>query len=191
LALALVPIGALLVACSGHGAVANGPQSGDQGYISGNGTIKLVTMDRRVPAPPISGESLTGSVINVRDFAGGVVVVNFWASWCPPCRSEQTHLNQVYTAEKSKSVAFIGVDIRDQDAAARAFQRTHDVSYASIVDESGSIALGFTPRLPATPPTTVVIDREGRVAATIIGEVPVGVLQPMVDQVVAERGTSG
>jgi peroxiredoxin len=95
----------------------------------------------------------------------------------------------VYAAERGKGVTFLGVDIRDDNAAALAFMRTHDVRYSSIVDESGSLALGFHPRLPATPPTTVVIDRQGRVAATILGAAPVRVLQPIVDQLTAERGT--
>jgi peroxiredoxin len=178
--------GAVLSACTGKGAVANGPQSDDQGYVAGNRTVQVYPADSRVPAPNIEGQSLGGDVINVRDFSGQVVVLNFWASWCPPCRAEQTKLNVVYNATHGKGVTFVGVDIRDEDAAARAFVRTHDVQYPSIVDESESIALGFSPRLPTQPPTTVVIDRSGRVAARITGPTVTGVLQPLVDQLAAE-----
>ena len=175
-----------LPACTGKGAVANGPQADDPGYVSGNRTVRVYPADTRVPAPNIEGQSLSGDVINIRDFSGQVVVLNFWASWCPPCRAEQAKLNAVYDAAHGKGVTFVGVDIRDDDAAARAFVRTHDVQYPSIVDQSESIALDFNPRLPTEPPTTVVIDRAGRVAARINGPTVAGVLQPLVNQFAAE-----
>jgi peroxiredoxin len=175
-----------LTACTGKGAVANGPQSGDQGYVGGQGTVQVVAQDQRVPAPPIQGQSLDGGVINLRDFSGDVVVLNFWASWCGPCRTEQAKLNTVYDAMHSKGVQFLGIDIRDDDASARAFLRTHNVRYSSIVDEPTSIPLEFDPRLPGTPPTTVIIDRSGRVAAKILGPAAKGVLQPLAEQFAAE-----
>jgi peroxiredoxin len=189
LTLALVAAVGALTACTGKGAVANGPQSGDQGYIKGKGTVQVFAVDQRVPAPPIQGQALNGGVTNVRDFSGDVVVVNFWASWCVPCRTEQAKLNTVYDAVHSKGVTFLGVDIRDDDAAARAFTRTHNVRYPSIVDEPVSIPLAFDPRLPGTPPTTVIIDRSGRVAAKILGPAATGVLQPLVEQFAAESAS--
>src|SRR3954465_5475238 len=160
--LAMGAVVAALTACTGKNAVANGPQSGDQGYISGDGTVQIYAPDRRVAAPSITGESLSGGVINVRDLAGRVVVLNVWASWCGPCRTEQPKLNTVYDAVHAKGVDFLGVDIRDDGAAARAVVRTRSVGYPSIVDDAAAIALDFDPRLPAYPPTTVVIDRAGR-----------------------------
>jgi thiol-disulfide isomerase/thioredoxin len=176
----------VLTACTGKAAVVSGPQSDSQGYVSGNGTVQVYAPDRRVPAPNIEGESLAGGVTNIRDFDGDVVVLNFWASWCSPCRTEQPNLNTVYAATQAKGVKFLGINIDDDDAAARAYIRTKDVAYSSIVDQPGSIALEFSPRLPATPPTTVIIDREGRVAAKILGPAEAGVLQPLVEQFAAE-----
>jgi peroxiredoxin len=189
LTLALGAFAAVLTACTGKDAVANGPQSGDQGYVSGNGTVQVFDADRRVPAPNIEGQSLAGGVINTRDFSGQVVVLNIWGEWCPPCRTEQPKLNAVFAATHTRGVAFLGVDIRDNDAAARAFLRTHDVPYPSIVDKDTSIALDFEPRLPANPPMTVIIDRSGRVAAKILGPAAKGVLQPLVEQFAAETAS--
>jgi peroxiredoxin len=186
LLLAVSATAALLTACTGKGAVANGPQSGDQGYVSGSRTVRVYPAASRVPAPNIEGESLTGDVINLRDYSGQVVVLNFWASWCPPCRAEQSKLNAVYDAVHTKGVAFVGVDIRDDNASARAFVRKQHVQYPSIVDEPVSIPLEFDPRLDTNPPTTVVIDRSGRVAAKISGPTVTGVLQPLIDQFAAE-----
>jgi thiol-disulfide isomerase/thioredoxin len=180
---------ATLAACTAN-AVGGGPQSGDQGYVNGDGTIRVVAASDRDPAPPIRGQALDGGTLDVRDFPGKVVVVNFWASWCPPCRAEQPRLNQVYADTSSQGVVFVGVDIRDSDTSARNFRRTHDVRYPTIVDEPGALLLGFHGSVPGTPPTTVVLDRDGRIAAKIIGESPQGVLKPIVDQLLAEGSGS-
>ncbi|MFL6241099.1 MAG: TlpA family protein disulfide reductase [Actinomycetes bacterium] len=174
---------ALLVAA---GSVAVTACSGS--HHSSGGTVQLFNVADRVPAPAIEGPTLNGGVVNLRDYAGRVVVLNFWGSWCPPCRAEQAMLNKVYTADYRKGVAFIGVDIQDNKAAARSFLRANAVRYPSIVDEPDSIALTFNPRLPATPPITVVIDRQGRIAAKILGGAT-GILTSLVDQYAGEPAT--
>ena len=184
-AFALAATAALSGCTGGSGAVANGPQVGEQGYVSGNGTIKVITRSERDAAPPVRGRLLDGGSYDIREHVGQVVVVNFWASWCPPCRSEQPRLNEAYTSVRGKDVEFVGVDLRDQDPAARAFRRTYAVTYPSIVDEPGSTLLGFRD-IPASPPSTVVIDRNGRIAAKLLGEAPAGVLKPIIEQIAAE-----
>jgi thiol-disulfide isomerase/thioredoxin len=150
-----------------------------------------LTADKRVPAPPLRGMTLGDTPYDVASDLGHVVVVNFWGSWCEPCRAEQPKLNAVFAATRSRGVRFIGIDVReDSDDAARAFVRTHGVSYPSIIDRNDQLALDFSPRLPDSPPTTVVLDRQGRVAARIIGSAPSGVLEPLVDQLLGESGTS-
>jgi thiol-disulfide isomerase/thioredoxin len=180
-----------LVGCTGHSAVNPDTGTGNgQGYISPDGTIRVLAADRRVPAPPISGRTLDDTTYDVSTDRGKVVVVNFWASWCPPCRSEQQQLNAVYGSTSRANVAFVGVDIRDDTAEANAFRSTHHVAYPSIVDASDSLSLDFRPRIPGLPPNTVVLDRDGRVAAKILGSTPPGVLAPIIRQLVAERATA-
>jgi thiol-disulfide isomerase/thioredoxin len=174
-ALAVVAMAGVVAACGGsHG--------------SASGTVQVIPAGDRVPAPPLEGVALNGGVINIRDFAGDVVVLNFWASWCAPCRDEQPTLNQVYAAQHPNGVEFVGVNIQDNNAAARSFVRNHDVRYPSIVDEPDASAVQFEPRLPATPPITVIVDRQGRVAARILGGVR-GILAALVAQLVAERAS--
>jgi peroxiredoxin len=126
-------------------------------------------IDDRAPAPRLSGRTLDGAELDVASMRGQVVVVNFWAQWCNPCRAEAKNLNAVYAQMKARGVAFVGVDIKDEDVAARAFQRSKKVLYPSLVDPDGLLLLKFAGKAPQQPPTTLILDRQGRVAALFSG----------------------
>jgi DsbE subfamily thiol:disulfide oxidoreductase len=140
--------------------------------------------DGRKPAPELSGGTLTGEHFSLAAMKGKVVVINFWGSWCPPCRAESAALVQVAKATASKGVMFVGVDERDTKPNALSFNRGHGVPYPSVFDEDGSIAADW----PAAsgPPYTFIIDRQGRLAARILGGVTPDELQSAVDKVTAE-----
>jgi peroxiredoxin len=87
----------------------------------------------------------------------------------------------------ARGVAFVGVDVRDQKASATSFQARHGIRYPSLFDRSGATVLSFK-RLPATPPSTVILDKQGRVAARVLGETSASTLRPLIDDVLAEAG---
>jgi thiol-disulfide isomerase/thioredoxin len=152
-----------------------------------NGVRQWARGDRPLAAP-VAGPTLAGGRLDTASLRGQVVVLNFWASWCPPCQDEAATLQQVYTDTKADGVAFVGVDVRDDRAAARTFTRTHRVGYPSVFDPSSETLLGFRrPALPTSPPTTLVLDRSGRVAAMVVGAADFTVLEPLVTRVAAER----
>jgi thiol-disulfide isomerase/thioredoxin len=153
---------------------------------SADGVRQWARGDRPLAAP-VAGPTLTGGRLDTASLRGRVVVLNFWASWCPPCQDEAATLQQVYADTQKAGVAFVGVDVRDDRAAARTFTRTHSVGYPSVFDPSSETLLAFRrPVLPTSPPTTLVIDRSGRVAAMVVGAADFTVLEPLVTTVAAE-----
>jgi thiol-disulfide isomerase/thioredoxin len=138
----------------------------------------------RKAAPELSGGTLTGDNLSLKSLRGKVVVVNFWGSWCAPCRAESAALVQVAGATARKGVTFLGVVERDSKTNARSFDTGHGVTYQSIFDGDGSLAAQWPGA--SGPPYTFIIDRRGRVAARILGGVTPDELQSAVVKVAAE-----
>lgn len=140
----------------------------------------------RPPAPPIAGETLDGDALDVADLRGEVVVVNVWGSWCGPCRAEMADLEEVFQSTQGLGVQFVGVNIRDGRDKASRFAAGR-ISYPSIFDHGSAYALGFTdPPAPLGPPATLVIDRDGNLAAAIYRVVGVSELERIVSGVARE-----
>lgn len=117
-------------------------------------------------APRIAGTALDGVRVDTAGLRGHPVVVDFWASWCGPCRAEQPELNELQRRYGPRGVAFIGVDLRDNDAAARSFVEEYHVPYHSLPDPGAEVAGAFD---VAAPPEAVVIDGGGRVVKRLLG----------------------
>jgi thiol-disulfide isomerase/thioredoxin len=168
----MAAVGVLSVAaCSGRVA-ANTPAGSGVNFVAGNGNSTYFAASSRPAAPAVSGSTLSGARFSLSADRGKVVVLNFWGSWCAPCRSEAPALAVLAQEYGSKGVQFVGVDIRDSPASAQAFVQNFGISYPSLDDQADEIALAFRGTVPpAAIPSTLVIDRNGHIAGRIIGQV--------------------
>lgn len=163
---------------------------GDTNFVTGNSGISTVAKGERVDAPRLDGESLDGEKLDVADYKGKVVVLNVWGSWCAPCRLESKYFTKVAKETKDQGVQFVGINTRDPERAqAISFEKDFGVTYPSFYDRAGKLLLRFpkgTLKLQSIP-STVVIDREGKLAARFVGPLDDTRLREMLDPLIAEK----
>lgn len=127
------------------------------------------------PAPGVAGSTITGTEASLADFAGQPVVLNFWASWCEPCRREIPALKAF--AQRHPDIAVVGVNFQDDRDAANDFALEQDIPWPSIEDD-GPIAADYR---VAGLPATFFINADGQVVDRILGEATEQMLDQRVD----------
>ncbi len=178
---------ATLAGCTGTNAVdtTTGGSDGSLRFVEGDGTIRVLPAGQRPAAPTVTGTLLSGQQYTSASAKGKVLVVNFWGSWCAPCRAEAAHLEQVYTNTHAQGVDFLGVDVRDERGSGQAYEKTFSISYPSLFDPISRVAVLFHQLPPNSTPATIVVDRQGRLAALIRRPVTTAELSSVVKQVLA------
>lgn len=162
LVLALVRVGVVLIAL---GALLVVLAQGSLFLASVAGPPVASEVSRPV-APDFIAPSFAGGDLTLSDFRGKPVVLNFWASWCPPCRAEASDLQRVSQAYRSRDVVFVGVNVQDSEPDARVYLRDFGVTYPNVRDTTDEISVAYgTTGLP----TTFFVDREGHVGDLWVG----------------------
>jgi thiol-disulfide isomerase/thioredoxin len=132
---------------------------------------------QRPAAPDFTATSLSGATIKLSSYRGKTVVLNFWGSWCPPCRDEAPTLAVLAQQYGKQGVAFLGDDVGDTPANALAFTKSIGIGYPSINDPGYAVVQKFSQVAPVSDtPTTVVIDKTGHVVGMVLGKVSYGQL---------------
>lgn len=179
---------ALLTGCTNDPLAQQYADGSGQGYITADGAYTELPVEARDEPIVFSGTDVEGGAVSSEDYAGQVYVVNFWYAGCPPCRAEAPDLAALST--EYSEVPFLGVNITDSEDVARTFEQKYDITYPSIIDARDSaVQLAFAGSVaPNAVPTTLVVDREGRVAARISGLIrDPSILSSMIDTVLAEE----
>ena len=180
----LIPVLAAALLLTAGGSSASGDEGAGTAFVAGDGSIVLIAPEERGPAPDLAGPTLEGGEFRLRDHLGEIVVLNVWASWCAPCRAEAPVLEAVWQDVQDDGVQFVGLDTRDTDEAALAFLEAYGVTYPNVIDSDGRLQLLFSDTLPPQAiPSTLVVDREGRVAGRIIGRVTEATLTALIEDV--------
>lgn len=188
-AAALLLVAGTLAGCTNDSLADKYAASEEQGYVAGDGSWQEFVPGERAAPVAYGGTTSDGATISSDELAGDVVVVNFWYAACPPCRAEAEDLEQVHQEYAEQRVHFVGVNVYDQAETINSFNSEFGVTYPSIIDvNDAEVRLAFADNVPPQAiPSTLVLDREGRVAAVIRGVADPSVLGAMIDRVLEEN----
>jgi thiol-disulfide isomerase/thioredoxin len=118
------------------------------------------------PAPDVALPDLSGRTVRLADFQGRVVILNFWATWCQPCRDEMPAMQALATALGARGLVLLPVDYAESDEAVAAFARELGLTGPLLLDTDGAVARRY--RVPGLP-ASFFVDRQGRLVGTALG----------------------
>lgn len=179
-------LAAVLLAGCGGGTGSAGQTGSEFRFVQGTPSGEVIDPEDRQDAPNITGELLDGEPFELEEHAGSIVVMNFWASWCAPCRVEAPDLQQIYEQYQSQGVEMIGVLVRDTKGQGQTYSEQVGLTYPSLFDPSTKIALQLNGYPLAAIPSTVVFDADGKVAAAYVSVVDLESLSATIEKLLAE-----
>ena len=131
----------------------------------------VFAVGQRPDVGSIRGTTLDGQELGLADLKGRVLVLNAWASYCTPCQVESPTLARLATEFKKQRVAFVGLDVKDDKASAQSFARFSGTTYPHIFDPAGNFLNALKVVPPAALPSTLIIDKSGKIAVRVIGPI--------------------
>ncbi|MCH2450830.1 MAG: TlpA family protein disulfide reductase [Gracilimonas sp.] len=129
---------------------------------------------------------LSGETFRLSGQKGNVVLMNIWATWCPPCREETPELEELYRKYKNEGYVTLGVSIDEQgESVVRPFMEEFNVTYPMYIDTDGTVMDKYGPTMGI--PTTYIIGRQGKLRYFAVGAVSKKELEPRIKELLAER----
>jgi thiol-disulfide isomerase/thioredoxin len=185
--LALAAAGAVLTGCTTGEDAVDVNNGGEFRFVAGTPSGEVIPEAERATAPEFSGTLLGGGDFDSTDLTGDVAVLNFWGSWCAPCRVETPEFQEVYADVRDDGVQFVGLNVKEtSEQFALAFVDRFGIEFPSVYDPRGEVALAFRDYPANAIPSTIVLDREYRVAAVYTGEVSQEDLRQVLERVQGE-----
>ncbi|OKJ71269.1 redoxin domain-containing protein [Streptomyces sp. CB01883] len=184
----MAAVAALSLSACGKGGTSGG--GGNTNFVTGHNGIDTAPQGERAAAPDLSGKTIDGRTVDVADYKGKVVVLNVWGSWCGPCREEAKYFAKVSKDYSGKGVQFVGINTRDTSTTpAVAFEKEHGIGYPSLYDPTGRLMLRFKKGTlnPQLIPSTLILDRDGKIAARALEPLDDAGLLKMLKPVLAEK----
>jgi len=124
------------------------------------------SFDPGTPAPDITLQTVDGRIMSLTDLRGKAVMVNFWATWCPPCRSEMPDMQQLFAERGATDLAIVAINVQEAAELVNQFVTRYGLKFPILMDPSGN---AFTAYRVASLPTTYFIDKDGRIASVNVG----------------------
>jgi peroxiredoxin len=178
---------ALLAGCSTGSDQVDVNNGGEFRFVAGTPAGEVIPADERASAPDFGGRLLDGAEFASADLDGDVAVLNFWGSWCAPCRVETPEFQEVYADVRDDGVQFLGLNVKEpSEQLALAFVERFGIEFPSLYDPRGEVALAFRDYPATAIPSTIVLDPQGRVAAVYTGLVAQEDLRSVIDRVLGE-----
>lgn len=141
------------------------------------------------PVPDLTFETMGGESINLREQEGRVLLVNFWATWCAPCREEIPDLNALHSDLEEKGLTVIGVALDRQGREVVApFAKKLEINYPIVIDNEGTAEAAFGP-IPGLP-TTIIVTPDGQITKRVVGIFPTDDMKPTLQKMLDERGSA-
>jgi thiol-disulfide isomerase/thioredoxin len=186
---ALLALGAVVVltGCSTGGNAVDVNNGGEFRFVAGTPSGEVIPAGERASAPEFSGTLLGGGSFSSDELSGKLAVLNFWGSWCAPCRVETPEFQEVYAEVRDDGVEFLGLNVKEpSEQFALAFVERFGIEFPSLFDPRGEVALAFRDYPANFIPSTIVLDRENRVAAVYTGEIAQDDLRRVLDRLLEE-----
>ena len=129
-------------------------------------SLSIVRFNEKVKAPNFTLKDINGEEVKLMDYRGKIVFLNFWATWCPPCRAEMPSMEKLYTEFKDKNFIMLAIDYQESRRVVKKFSEKLSLSYPILLDSDGTVSSKYA---AFAIPVTYLIDQQGYLIGKAVG----------------------
>lgn len=128
--------------------------------------LGIVEFEDKLKAPDFTLKDLNGQKASLKDFRGKIVFLNFWTTWCPPCRFEMPSMEKLHSKFKNRDFIILAIDLQERAERVRAFKEKMKLNFPILLDNDGIVGLEYGVRVL---PSTYLVDRDGYIIGGALG----------------------